>query len=378
MPPARRRRARRQLAPADDDHGQQLADIAHKASPSFDYYLYSVLAAVVMGAGLLLDQPSVLLVGALLAPLLAPAVGLSLSTVTGSLRFFIRSLVGVLLGSALVFAVGATAGYLSQYFTPTSLDQAYQHARLDWVNGLVLLVGSALTAYWMLGDRGSPAVASTALAYELYLPLIAAGFGLTGGFPDLFPDGLVVFAIHLTWGALIGAITMAFLGLRPLTVFGYTLGGVVTIVGVLLVIGLVSAGAAFGGQIALPTPVPTMTSTPTATATQTGTPVPPTVTPSSTPTATVTATSTVTPTPVTPSPTPFYALVRTSNGSGAVLRQEPGGEIIRSYFDGTLMQILPEETIYEGYPWVKVLAPDGETGWMMQRLLATATPAPDW
>jgi len=185
----------------------------------------------------------------------------------------------------------------------------------------------------------------------------------------------VIFAMHLAWSALLGTLTLAILGFRPLTIFGYTIGGVVTLLGITLLIGLSGAGAILGGQIALPTPVPTATFTITPTLTRTSTPVPPTAT--LTPTLTFTPTNTTTQT-VTPTPTPIYAVIQTTDQKGAVLRDQPGGEVLRSYFDGTLMQVLPDQVTIDGVEWVHVIAPDGLEGWMVQRLLATATPAPDW
>jgi hypothetical protein len=243
------------------------------------------------------------------------------------------------------------------------------------LNFLVLAVGSCYISAAMLHGEHNPAPPSVALAYALYLPVTIAGFGLTSGAPHLWPDGLVIFAMHLAWSALFGALTLAILGFRPLTLFGYTLGGAVTLLGVLLLIGLSGAGAVLGGQIGLPTPVPSVTPTITRTPTFTFTPVPPTATPTSTLTPTLTATLTRTPTPT---PTPVYAVVRTRDQKGAVLRAQPGGEVLRSYFDGTLMQLLPETQTVDGVSWVRVIAPDGTDGWMVETLLTIATPAPNW
>jgi len=376
LPPARRRRARRLLAPLEaDERAAFLDEVAHRASPSFDFFLFSLVAGLVLGAGLLLDIPALLFLGAILAPFMAPALGVGLGTVIGSGRFFLRSLFGLLIGSSLVFLAGSAVGMLTVFWTPPALNQAHFNAQLTWSNFLVLAVGTCFTAAAMLhGDRNA-AVPSVALAYELYVPLAIAGFGLTSGAPHLWPDGLVVFAIHLAWCALLGALTLAILGMRPLTLFGYTLGGAITLLGVIVLIGLSGAGAAFGGQVALPTPIPTATSTITPTLTPTSTPVPPTAT--LTPTLTPTTPPTATQTP-TPSPTPVYARVFTADGNGALLRSDPGGAVIRSYFDGTLMQVLPELQTVNGVVWVKVMAPDGTQGWMVQSLLATATPAPNW
>jgi len=376
LPPARRRRARRLLAPLNaDERAAFLDEIAHRALPSFDFFLFSLASGIVFGAGLLLDVPALLVLGAVIAPLMAPAVGISLGTVIGSVRHFTRSLVGMIIGSGLVFSAGLLAGLVTRSWLPPQFTQAYFHAQLSWSNFLVLALGACFTAASMLHEDLNPGLPSVALAYELYLPLVIAGFGLSSGLPHLWPDGLVVFAIHLAWSALLGALTLAILGFRPLTLFGYTLSGVVALLGVILLIGLSGAGAVVGGQIALPTLTPTTTYTITPTVTRTLTPVPPTLT--STPTSTYTPTTPPTETP-TPSPTPLYARVLTADGRGAVLRSEPGGVVLRSYFDGTLMQVLPGAVELNGVIWVRVVAPDGVEGWMVQSLLATATPSPSW
>jgi hypothetical protein len=375
LPPARRRRARRLLAPMEaDERAAFLDEMAHRTSPSFDFFMFSLAAGTVIGIGLLLDVPALLLLGAVLAPLMAPAVGISLGTVIGSPRYFLRSLFGLWIGATLAFMAGCAAGMVTVFWTPPSLTQAHYHAQLSWSNFLVLVIAGCFTAAAMTHDRRNAAVPGVALAYELYVPLVVAGFGLTSGVPHLWPDGLVVFAIHLAWGAVLGALTLALMGFRPLTFFGYTLGGAVTLLGVLLLIGISSTGAAFGGQIALPTAIPSATATITLTSTLTSTPLPPTLTPTPTETPTPTLTATQTPTLT---PTPLYALVSADN-KGALLRSEPAGTVIRSYFDGTLMEILPGIETINGVVWVRVLAPDGQEGWMVQSLLATATPAPNW
>lgn len=372
LPPARRRRARRMLAPLDADERAAFVDeIAHRASPTFDFFLFSLLAGIVISAGILLDQPAILLLGSLMAPLMAPVVGLSLATVVGSVRFFLRSLVGLLIGSALVFVCGYFAGYLSGSWSPESLLQAYSHAQLSWANFLVLAIGAVFTSAAMLHDGQRSVVASVALAYTLYIPIAIAGFGLSSATPDLWPDGLVVYTLHLAWAALLGAITLVILGYRPLTLFGYTFGGALTLLGIILLVGLGGTGAVVGGQMALPTPIPSATMTITTTPTLTLTPIPPSETP--TPTYTPTTTPTLTET-LTPTPTPVFALVQTAEGTGALLRDEPGGFVVGSYFDGTQMQVLPGEIDLEGVIWVRAIAPDGIDGWIVQSLLVPITP----
>jgi len=376
LPPARRRRALRLLAPLDtDERAAFSAELALKISPSFDFFLFSILAATVMSIGLLLNAPALLVLGAVLAPPMAPIIGASLGTVLGSFRFFFRSLFGIILASLLVFLIGYAAGRFAFSGTAPDFSLASIFAQLNWANFLLLAMGAILTASGIARSTRSPLLASVALAYELYLPLVAAGIGLGSGVPHLWPDGLVVFVVHLAWAILLGALTLGVLGFRPLTLFGYTFGAVVSLIGIILLIGISGAGAAFGAQIALPTPIPTATPTTSPTFTVTPSPIPPTatLTPTLTPTPTLAPTDTLTPTP-----TPVLALIRTSDGQGALVRSEPGGLVIGSYLDGVMIQVLPDRFENEAGVWVKVLGPDGTQGWMLQRLLVTATPAPNW
>ncbi len=386
LPPARRRRAKRLLTPLVLSARESFVDnLALRVAPSFDLFLFSLFAAITICIGLLIDAPGLLILGALLAPTMTPLVGLALGTVTGSIRFFLRSFISLLIICLLVLLASVLAGYLASTLNITELIQVYYHARLSWHNLLVLGVGAVLTTISLVRSKRRAAIASVALTYELFLPLTVAGFGILSGIPHLWPDGFVVFMVHLALATLLGTLTLLILGFRPLTLFGFTLGGVVALVAIIILIGLSGVGAAFWGHVAVPTPIPTDTATPTltlspsATATLTTTPVPPTATLPPTETPTITPSSTGTPVP---SPTPVYALVAAPEDlGGAFVRAAPGfdQDIITSVLNGTLIQILSEApTEANSVPWLHIRLSDGREGWMLQSALVAATPAPNW
>jgi hypothetical protein len=374
---ARRRRASRQVIAAltPDERSTYIDEVANRAAPSFDFFLFSLLAGAIISFGLILDSPYLLLLGALAAPLMSPVVGVSLGTVLGSTRHFGRSLGGLAIGSFLVLLTGALAGFAVRIWLPMNLLQVYLHAQLTWPPFLVIGIGAVMTAATLVKENFNPNIPSTAVAYALYLPLAASGFGLGSGLPFLWPDGLVLFAIHLAWVILLGAITLGIMGFRPYSLFGYSIGGVIALIGIVLAIGFGGAGAVVGGEIALPTHTPTITPSITATTTPTNTPVPPTATftPSTTPTISLTPTITETPTV-----TPVEALVSVGNDfSGAVLRDAPNGRIISSLFNGSLVIIIGDLQLDENNRiWVKVLDVENNVeGWVLQSLLITATPS---
>jgi hypothetical protein len=381
LPPARRRRAQRLLVPLDmDERAAFLDELAHRASPSFDFFLLSLISGLILSLGLMLDTPALLILGAALAPLMAPAIGVSLGTMTGSARLFLRSLAGLLIGCLIVFLAGWAGGAYGQPYISETLYLAHLQAQVSWPNFIVLAISAILTTIALVHTGGASSrvittLPSVALAYELYVPLAVAGLGLGSGVTHLWPDGLVIFALHLSWSVLLGALTLALMGFKPLTLFGYTLGGAVTLLGVVLMIGLFGASAVMGTGMGLPTPTPTLTPTTTSTPTVTPTPVPPTATPTSTltPTLTLTPTSTYTLTP-----TPVLAVIRTDITEGVRIRVEPDGETVGFLANGELVIVLPEIGESNGVVWAHVQTRDGKIGWIVRSLLTqvTATPSP--
>ncbi len=389
LSPARRRRARRALAPLDAAERDAFWNqTAHRAEPSVDFFLFLSLAAIVWVVGLSLDAPALLLLGALLAPMMAPVVGLGLGIVTGSARFFARVLGGVAVAAMLAFALGALGGAAARLWLPATLQQAPLHAHLGLWHFVTLAVVSGWAAVALVKRPAAMVVPGVGLAYEVFLPVVTAGFGLTSGAAHLFPDGLVVFGVYLAWAALCAALGFALLGFRPLTLFGYTLGGMALLIAGVILVLVLGVGTAVETKVAIPTPrptfpapLPTATPLPLPSATPTSTPTPRPPTPTWTPTPTLTPTPTPSPSP-TPSPTPAYAVVHAPEKYGGVLLRSDAGfsnKVVGRASNGSLIQVLGPEKEADGYVWVRVLLlNNGKTGWVLEHLLLMATPSPDW
>ncbi len=371
--PARRRRAQRVLTSLESDERERFLDeLAHATEPDYDFYLFSLLAGVVISLGLFFNSPALLVLGAVLAPPMTPVVAVALGIVSGTKRFFWRSLGGFLIGCGFVFITGMLAGWLNSAWPPVTLDQAHIHTRFSWEALAVMAAGMLMMTWMCVHRKGSAAVPGVAVAYTLYLPLAAAGFGLAGGLAHLWPDGVVVFLVHFALGCACAAILLAVMGYRPLTIFGYTFGGAAILFGLVLAIGFSASGAAYVGRIALPTYTPTFTPTSTPTRTPTRTPLPPTATP------TLTLTPSLTPTfTLTPSVTPTPVWVNVQYPDGAKMRSQPGYDspILDLVADGTRLQLLDAAPVQSGgQVWVQVRSPSGKEGWVWQDLLMPAHP----
>ena len=376
LPPARRRRSRRLLAPLGvDERANFLNQLASRAAPSFDFFLFSFLAGLIIGLGLILNSSAIVVLGCVIAPLLAPMFGLSLACAVGSARLFFQNSGGILIAAALTFLGGVIGGLLARlilwmgFQLNFSEGLLYTHFSLPGL--IVLIISSAVLALSLSHPEKQLQVINVAYVYVLYPSLAASGFGLAAGIDHTFPDGVLVFVVYLVISIVAEAAILIGLGFHPATPFGYTIGGAISLLCILLVIGIGSTGTAISHHLGLPTPIPSATPSLTPTITLTPTIPPPTLTPTITlsPTKSPTATST----PI-PSPTPLFALIASNQGEGVLLRDQPGGAVLGSLVNGSVVAILGNPQTIQGSTWVPILLQDGKKGWVKLSFLATVTP----
>lgn len=393
----RRRAQRRKRAIPTNAEGRSalLQDLIKRAYPSYEFFVFAVFCGAILGLGYLLDSQAVLVFGILMAPLMSPVVGATLGMVSGSGSYFFKSLLAFIVGSLLVFATGALAGLAARIWLPMTFTQAFMHARLWWTDLVVLALGAMLLAASLVRSEKKPFLPSVMVAYELFLPLNAAAFGLASQVDGIFLEGVLVFTVHFVWTLLFGALTLFFLGFRPRKVLNWLFS--LLVIGVLLFgvgnLMLTGTSQTFTNG-ALPTstsvaedereapamnPVPTQTTVPVPSST----PQPePTATLTLTPSPGVTLDPTETPTQtLTPEPTPLYARVFSRVGGGAYMRREPNGPVILTLANDELVEALGDPIDYDGTDWVQIrVVRNDQTyeGWIIQELLQTATPAPNW
>ena len=391
---ARRRRARRaQLIPDAEGRAEVMASLAKRAYPNLEFFVLAVLSGAVLGLGYLVDSPAVLLLGILLAPLMTPWVGMVLALITGSVRFFTETLVALLIGVMLVFLSGLAAGLAARPFLPLTLNNAFMNGQLWWPGLAVLALGAILLVISFVRSEDKPFRPSVVVAYSLLSPVSAAGFGLGSGVDGLWPKGALVFVAHFALASLLGMFTFLVFRFRPSRLGWLMSGGAgIILVGVFALL----MAPSFGSRPQPTAPQPTQTQSASPTATQqlvfaaTSTPRPTltprvqTATPSRAPTLTLEATLPPTETPtltLTVEPTPVYAKISSDSGGGVNLRKSPNGTYIATLDNGSLVEVLPDVQELSGVMWAHVIATKNGRkleGWILQSVLTTATPVPNW
>ncbi|HET9588695.1 MAG TPA: DUF389 domain-containing protein [Anaerolineales bacterium] len=405
---ARRRRAQRR-AYFPTDQGERAAlfeQLARRAFPSYELFVFSLVSGAILGLGYVFNAQALLIFGVLVAPLLTPWIGMALGIVAGAPRLFAQTFVAILISALLIFMGGWIAGFVSRNFQPLNFNEAFTHSRLWWLDLVVLAIGAILITISFVRSENRPYLPSVLLAYELFLPLSAAGLGMGSAVEGLWPQGVFVFLTHLAWATLFGLLTLFFLRFYPSSTGGILFTGLIFIMLLAVLVSLtglanwtmqqadlITSGLFDRSQGGLATATLTI---PTAgpAATVTGSPRPDlgtaivgvptgslTLTPRATPSqAALPATETPTIT-ITAEPTPILAIIRASEGGGAFIRENPGGLVLATLSNGSVVTIVPDDLQeVNGVVWVHVFTTVNDVrveGWMIQTVLQTATPAAD-
>lgn len=399
---ARRRRAQRRAFFPTDEEGRAalFSHLAHRAFPSYELFVFSMVSGTILGLGYFLDSQALLIFGILVAPLMTPWIGISLATIAGSLRFFAQTFSAVFVSSLIVFLIAVLAGVASRIAPPRVFNEAFIHTRLWWPDIVTITIGAIILTISFVRSEERPYLPSALLTYGLLLPLSAAGFGLGSGvgLGELWPQGLYVFLVHFAWAMFFALLSLFFVRFYPTSAGGFSLTGIIVILLVAVVVSLTGFGRWAMEQSGLTTPLPAAatitldvpTSFPTGTPTAYDATAPigvPALTSTSTPVVTRTPRPTLAPTEtstatVTAEPTPIIAMIRASEGGGAFIREEPGGAVIKTLGNGATVTIIPNDfQEFNRVIWVHVFVVVNDErieGWMLQSVLQTATPIANW
>lgn len=393
----RRRRATRRSSIPTDAEGQAalIASLARRAYPSWELFVFSLVCGAILGLGLLLDSPAVLLLGILVAPLMTPWVGFLLAILTGSIRFLFETVMALLISIVLVFLGGLLTGFAARALPPMTHDNVFIHSQLWIANLVVLFIGAITLVVSFARSEDKPFLPSVIVAYAFYLPITAGGFGLGSGMQDIWFRSALVFVTHFMLASILGLATLFLLRLRP-SFGGVVFSGVTFVLFAAILLFLMGSGSPSKNEAATqftPTnqivtpPSPTsdllLTSTADSTPSQTPTRAPTARTPSPVPvTLDVTLPPTDTPTiTLTIQPTPVYGRIAANEGGGANLRDAPGGTYLMTLLNGTIVETYSEFEELNGITWVKVYATiNGQQieGWLLESVVTYATPAPNF
>ncbi|NHF72819.1 TIGR00341 family protein [Paracoccus xiamenensis] len=148
------------------------------------------LSAVIASYGLLADSPAVVIGAMIVAMLLGPIMGVALGLSSGARDVFIRAIISLTSGIAVVYAVAAFIGWLHGEAPLT--EEILSRTSPTIYDLMIALAGGAAGAYATVARRMSAGFVGVAIATALVPPLAASGILLTrGAYNDALGAGML-------------------------------------------------------------------------------------------------------------------------------------------------------------------------------------------
>ncbi|MCH8567664.1 MAG: TIGR00341 family protein [Balneolales bacterium] len=176
------------------------------------YITLTAMSAIVAATGMMRDNPAIVIGAMVIAPLLGPNVGLSLSTTLGDQKLLVQSLKSLFSGFSLAFALSIAMGVLLTFDYETSeLVSRTSVSFADVALGFAAGIAGVLSF-----TRGiSAAVIGVMVAVALLPPLVATGLYLGSGQYDYALGAAILTFTYVICFNLAGVLTLLAQGVTP-------------------------------------------------------------------------------------------------------------------------------------------------------------------
>ncbi len=185
--------------------------LIESSTPDFDYFFMLVLSVLMATFGLLAGSESIVIGAMLLAPLLAPIMGLALGTSMSHHPLILRSLSTI--GYSVAFAVGAAV--LGAFlFSVSDLSVGVNEVILSRTEPsllffIVAVISGLAVSYTTVRPNLSSTLPGVAVAVALIPPLAVFGVGVAMLEPSIIAGSAVMFIINVVGMVFAGMVTFS-------------------------------------------------------------------------------------------------------------------------------------------------------------------------
>ena len=158
------------------------SDIEEGAKPSFNYFVFILLSALVAGAGLILNSPAVVIASMIISPLMGPILGLSFGITTSNGKIIRNSIIAQIFGIIISICSGIFLGYLTIYLVEDPQITSEMAARTfpSYLDIIIAICAGIAVGFCITGTVKSTLVGA-AIALSLMPPAVNVGLALIYG-----------------------------------------------------------------------------------------------------------------------------------------------------------------------------------------------------
>jgi len=148
-------------------------EISDGSTPAPKFYFMALVSIMIAVLGLLMNSPAVIIGAMLVAPLMTPIFGISMSLVRGGPKLLGRALRAEIIGILICIGISFIFGLLPLAMEPT--PEMISRSQPNLLDLLVAIFAGLAGAYAMVDERISPSLPGVAIATAIAPPLANSG-----------------------------------------------------------------------------------------------------------------------------------------------------------------------------------------------------------
>ncbi len=215
---------RRLIKPiSKEDRAKVHVQLRNTCSPSFDFFLFVLLSAVIATLGLLIDSGATIIGAMLVAPLMSPIIGIGLSSITGDTQLLPNATAALVRGAVLAVILAFLITYFNGFLPfiniqPEELSsEILARTQPSPIDLTIALAGGLAAAFALALPDLSAALPGVAIATALMPPLCTVGIGLALGRTDVAAGASLLFITNAVTIAFAAMFSFFLLGFVPQT-----------------------------------------------------------------------------------------------------------------------------------------------------------------
>ncbi len=186
-----------------------------------DYLLLVILSCIIASFGLVVNSTPVTIGAMLIAPLMGPILGMSLSLVRSDLRRLAQAISTLVFGVAVAISISALIGNIvsrsqANGFLAELPKEMLNRTEPTLFDLVVAMAGGFLAAYALTQPRLSPTLPGVAIATSLMPPLCVVGLGISQGETGVSNGALLLFLANFVAIIFSSALVFVLAGFGPL------------------------------------------------------------------------------------------------------------------------------------------------------------------
>lgn len=178
--------------------------IEEGAKPTFNYFLFTIVSAIIACAGLILNSAAIIIASMILSPLMGPILGVSFGAISKTRPLIKDGFICQLFGVLIAIGIGAVLGAISFFIAGSTVITQEMEAR-NFPNYLdiTIAIASGMAVGFCVTGGIAATLVGVAIAVSLMPPAVNVGLALIYGDPALSLGSLTllivnIFAINLS------------------------------------------------------------------------------------------------------------------------------------------------------------------------------------